>query len=175
MPTRGCGFEEAWAGCLADGRSPGLWGALDAFYVRDAVEGICEHASLRGAGGGGGWGGSAVGKARRRFRDSGTALTTTLHWRLSTLATHTSTSSSHGGGVGGTNVGSGRSMTPAMTDCEARALVQWIGPSSETRPKYASDVERAATAHRSVVYCFSVYSTGVPRTRRRASTSTNRS
>ena len=43
---------------------------------------------------------------------SGTALTTTLHWRLSTLATHTSTSSSHGGGVGGTNVGSGRSMTP---------------------------------------------------------------
>ena len=22
-----------------DGRSPGLWGALDAFYVRDAVEG----------------------------------------------------------------------------------------------------------------------------------------
>ena len=57
-------------------------------------------------------------------------------------------------------------MTPAMTDCEARALVQWIGPSSETRPKYASDIERAATAHRSV-YCLAC-------TRRRAAHSTAR-
>ena len=60
--------------------------------------------------GGGGWGGSAVGKARRRLRIwDGTHHDVAL--ALVHLATHTSTSSSHG--EVGTNVG--QVEDPAMT------------------------------------------------------------
>ena len=76
------------------------FGALDAFYVRDAVEGNLRARLLELRRGGGGWGGVSRREGASAVSGSGTALTTTLHWRLSTLATHTSTSSSHGGGVG---------------------------------------------------------------------------
>ena len=139
VPTAGCGFEEAWAGCLPDGHSPGRWGRAGRVLRAGCGRGICEHASLSCAGR---WRGGRVSRREGASAVSGSGTALTRRCTGACPLGHRVHQLEPQRGVQGTNVGSGRSMTPAMTDCEARALVRWIGPSSETQPKYASDVEQ---------------------------------
>ena len=127
-------FEEAWGGMPRDGRSPGLWGAGRVLRA-GCGRGICEHASLSCAGEVEGGGGSAVGKARRRFQDRGRhspRRCTGAFVRLGHPHVHQLEPRRR---CGGHECRLGKVDDPRHDDREATGARAVIGPSSETRPK----------------------------------------